>query len=552
LCDRVVTALAQHYRNDRQVIGWQIDNEFNCHMSTSYAPSDTLAFRIWLRDRYHMLGELNDAWGTRFWSQTYSDWDQIDLPHPTSAPANPSQLLDESRFISDCIVDFAARQAAILRRANPKWFVTHNGLFENVDGPELVKELDFFSHDQYPLFHGDWTASAAQLAQARSLSFPFAVLEQQSGPGGQMTYLHRTPRTGEMRLWALQSVAHGAKTLCFFRWRTCPYGAEQHWHGILDSDDKPNRRSEEATELGRDLRNLPDDYFDAPVLKSVALMRDFDNETNDRRINTYTAAGSGELDRWYAELSRRHVPVDMVWRDSDLTGYRVLIAPHLKMIEPVVVGHLRRLVEAGGTLIIGAQSGTKDHCCHSVQSTPPGLLTKLAGIEIEDWTMLNADESRDARLVGGPTLSLGTFVERLRLRGARPIAHWTGDDALLADAPAITCNAVGEGAVWYVGGYCPPGAVATLVDVLIGRRIVLPLVDADESVEVVARVGKRQTYLTLLNHSAAPRRVHRGAAVPSDVSFPDAGVEVPRFGVCVVTLKRSPQRPAQKRIRLKG
>src|SRR5450432_2859923 len=36
LSDRICTALAEHYRDERQVIAWQLDNEFNCHMDVSY------------------------------------------------------------------------------------------------------------------------------------------------------------------------------------------------------------------------------------------------------------------------------------------------------------------------------------------------------------------------------------------------------------------------------------------------------------------------------------------------------------------------------------
>ena len=135
LSDKVCAALAEHYKDDPQVIGWQLDNEFNCHMDVSYAPSDTLAFRIWLREKYGTLDALNAAWGTRFWSQQYDAWEQVDLPHPTVTWMNPTQLLDESRFVSDCVVKFARRQAAVLRARNPGWKITHNGLFANVDGP---------------------------------------------------------------------------------------------------------------------------------------------------------------------------------------------------------------------------------------------------------------------------------------------------------------------------------------------------------------------------------------------------------------------------------
>ncbi len=83
LSDRICTALADHYKKAKPVIGWQLDNELNCHMDVSYAPADTLAFRKWLRAKYKTLDRLNAAWGTAFWSLVYSEWDQIDLPHPT-------------------------------------------------------------------------------------------------------------------------------------------------------------------------------------------------------------------------------------------------------------------------------------------------------------------------------------------------------------------------------------------------------------------------------------------------------------------------------------
>ncbi len=237
LSDRICTAMAEHYKSAAPVIGWQLDNEFNCHMDVSYAPCDTLAFRTWLQRKYKTIDQLNAAWGTAFWSMTYDDWEQVDLPHPTATYPNPTHLLDESRFISDMVIRFARRQADILRAANSKWLITHNGLFANVNGRDLAAVLDFYSHDQYPLFHrrDDFSSYASGLRQARSLSMPFAIMEQQSGPGGQETYLHRTPRKGEMRLWNWQAIAHGAKTLLHFRWRTCPYGAEQHWHGLLDA-----------------------------------------------------------------------------------------------------------------------------------------------------------------------------------------------------------------------------------------------------------------------------------------------------------------------------
>jgi len=505
LSDRICTALAEHYADEKQIVAWQLDNEFNCHMDVSYAPSDTIAFRKWLRDKYGTLRELNRDWGTAFWSQTYSDWDQLDLPHPTSAMHNPSQLLDESRFISDTVVRFARRQAGILRKHNKRWLITHNALFANVNGPDLVKQLDFFCHDQYPLFMPDWPARAESLVLSRSLSFPFGILEQQSGPGGQMSYLQRTPRPGELRLWAWQSIAHGAKFVSFFLWRTCPFGSEQHWHGLLDQDNKPTRRLAEAKQFGQEVRNLPDDFFEAAPLKVAAILRDFDNENNERRIDTYTKTGAAEQVRWLNALAIRHVPADYVWPDGPFAPYTILILPHLKIVTRDLADKLTDFVQKGGTLIVTAQAGLKDQNNHIVEKTPPGLLSTLTGVEVEDWTTLSPKETRQALLALDQDFALDTFVERLRPTTARPIARWTGGDSLLADSPAITQNRLGKGSAFYIAGYCPSETISTLLTHL--RPAQFNAFAASSDVEIIVRKSRNKTYVIALNHSATNQRV---------------------------------------------
>lgn len=364
-----------------------------------------------------------------------------------------------------------------------------------------------------------------------------------------MDYLHRTPRPGEMRLWAWQSVAHGANALCYFRWRTCPYGSEQHWHGLLDADDRDNRRLREAQRVGEEVRKLPRDFFDTPPDAVAAVLRDFDNEANDRRINTYNKDGQWEAHRWAAELARRHVPVDMAWAESALVvpvpgapapnppaapsqlrpRWRLLVAPHLKLMPPPLVERLHEYVEAGGVLLLGAQSGSKDSNCHTIELPLPGLLADLAGVEVEDWTTLTAGETRTARLGSGAQLPLDTFVERLRLTAAQPVALWETDDTLLAGGVAIAVNHRGAGTVYTVGGYCPAPAVAALADWLLARHEIAPPVQAPPAVEVVSR----GPFLVLLNHSPQSQQVTGlapatdllgGAAVQGDLSLAPFGV----------------------------
>ena len=83
LAARVVEQLGQHYGKRPCIVGWQIDNEFNCETQQFYSESDTVAFRRFLQEKYGTLEALNQAWGAVFWDQTYTSWEQVYVPRTT-------------------------------------------------------------------------------------------------------------------------------------------------------------------------------------------------------------------------------------------------------------------------------------------------------------------------------------------------------------------------------------------------------------------------------------------------------------------------------------
>jgi beta-galactosidase len=203
----------------------------------------------------------------------------------------------------------------------------------------------------------------------------------------------------------------------------------------------------------------------------------------------------------------RHIPADFVWGDSRLEGYRLLVVPHVKILTRELAEKLTRFVTRGGTLLLGAQSGLQDIDGHIVERTAPGLLAKLAGIEIEDWTTLGAKETRAARMGAGGMIFMNTFVERIRPTAAKTIGRWTGGDSLLGDAPAVTVNKIGKGRVYYFGGYCPAETIDSIAEYLVrAGELSVPLAGPGE-VEIVHRIGRGKRYVVALNHSSSPQQV---------------------------------------------
>lgn len=508
LSRKITSALAAHYARESQVIAWQLDNEVNLGVDASYTEADRIAFREWLKAKYNSLDALNHAWGTKFWSQVYSDWEQVDLPAPTSQGPNPTRLLDHSRFVSDNSISFLAEQRDILKRANPAWKVTHNAFFGNINPPDLAAALDFYSFDQYPLFFKSWTEYVGRLIESRSMSFPFTIMEQQSGPGGQMSYLLRTPEPGEIRLWTYQSVVHGADKLLYFTWRTCPFGTEQHWHGLVDHDNKDNRRLIEAMQTGGEIKSLPEEFFNARPVRVAGVLRDFDVDVNEKRVNTYTHDGRWEFGRWTASLLKHHVNVDYVWTMDDFNGYSILFASHLKLIDDELLTKLRQYVEEGGTLVLGAQSGLHDRNLHILLQTPPGPLAELAGIEVEDWTTLDKGQTRSMSFVNGTNAQAISFVETLRMKDAGIIARWSAEGFLNGKA-AASSRRVGRGRVIYLGAYLDSSGTDAVVDSMIADETISSSIDAPAEVECVVRRSEQSTFYCILNHSATTAQVSR-------------------------------------------
>src|SRR3569832_1531700 len=95
---RITKAMAEHYRGNPHVIGWQTDNELNTSGSLSYGPVTLAEFQAFLRDKYKTIAALNHAWGGHFWATAYDSFDQVVLPLDYGpAPAGPARVVGGRR-----------------------------------------------------------------------------------------------------------------------------------------------------------------------------------------------------------------------------------------------------------------------------------------------------------------------------------------------------------------------------------------------------------------------------------------------------------------------
>jgi beta-galactosidase len=538
LSRKMIEALALHYRDNTNIIGWQIDNEMNNENPEDFSESTRVAFRDWLRRKYRTLDELNARWGTAFWSQIYSDWSQIDLPFPTPAFHNPTLMLDFRRFTSDSATAHLNDQAEILRRYRPNDFLAHNGAFKNINYYDFSRALDLHAYDNYPTFEASPRyPTGAALTLVRGFNGRMMIMEQLTGPAGQ-TYMLRTPQPGQTRLWAMQAIADGADGLLHFRWRSAERGAEQYWYGVLDHDNVPRARFLDFKKEGEEMKRLGPEILGSKVVSQIAAIKDFEDEWvfNYQFLTTETKVGPIYNDLFQAASEQRH-NIDFVSPSSELSAYKLVFAPQLALMDDPLAARLQRFVEQGGTLVMSAHSAIKDRDNAFTMATIPNGLTKLFGAELDSFQTYPPPSVTNNSVIfdDGAAAPVKVFAEVLHPTTARVIAHWERD--YLKNSAAVTEQQYGKGKAIYYGSLFNLDAARYLIRRYAGEMKLKPLLnDIPEQVEVTCRTKDTTDFYFLLNHGDSPTTVKVGDGffdVLSD-NASAAAVTLPPFGYSIL------------------
>lgn len=510
--ENIVRAMAQRYGNHPSVIGWQIDNEFACYIPRCYCDICTEKFRDWLKEKYESIENINEAWGTNFWSQNYSDWAQVEPPNLTVAEPNPSHMLDYNRFYSDVWVAYQQVQISNLKSLiSNSQFITHNIIADlnEIDYYDLAKNLDFISWDSYPTGYaemggdnlyfpgekrpeysydlGDPMITGFFHSLTRGLKqAPFWIMEHQTG----MVNWSRTNtgvRSGALRLWTWQALASGAEAVVYFRWGASRFGLEQHHSGLRKHDGGPDVGYHDLLFMKSE-RERMEIISEEPLKASIAMLVDYDdlwaiNHQPHREGFNYFRY----LFVFYRACQRLGLNVDLVSQEADWSRYTVLLAPTAHLGSEKLTQRLNDFAQQGGAVMLGVRSGFKTSSNVVTDQPLPGVYKEIVGAKVTQWHALPSGVSYPLQSeIPGTGETVTFWAESLVLESNTKALASYSSEPFMGQA-AITQNQIGEGNICYYGFYPSLDQASAFLKYLVSQHEIETPEELPEGLIVIQR-----------------------------------------------------------------
>jgi beta-galactosidase len=467
---RVIVNLVSHYRDNPNVIGWQIDNETGSN--NAFNDDVFTGFVNHLKHKFLTTDALNKAWFLNYWGEDVNGWENM----PTRDRATSTGYkLEWSRWQQMRVTGYLAWQAALVRQyRGPNQFVTHDygGMMKlDKNENEVAKSLDIVANNIYhgtqDHMDGAWQAEESDFA--RSLKHTnFLITETNAQTLGWDSAGQFPPYDGQIRLDVYGYLASGANMVEYWHWHSIHSGQETYWKGVLGHDLEPNRAYAEVSKTAHELQKIGPKLVDLKIQNKVAILYSVDS-SNGLSFMPYESGRGGFgwvpgkpggsyntlVTQLHKALFNANTGVDFVFPDTitgaaSLAPYKLVVVPALYVANDALLKSISDYVQGGGHVLMTFKSGFTNENSAVRWERAPGPLRQAAGFSYQEFSNLE----KPLALKGDPFATgsenkVSTWAEFLRLEHAQALAFY--DHPFFGKWPAITRNQFGTGSLTYEG-----------------------------------------------------------------------------------------------------
>ncbi|MDP4088432.1 MAG: beta-galactosidase [Bacillota bacterium] len=529
---RLAGKIAERYKNSTNLVAWHIGNEYGNYC---YCDNCAKEFRLWLKERYGTIEELNKRWNMNFWGHTVYDWDEIVVPSGLNEmwkePVRDGSCfqgisLDYNRFMSDSILACYLGEYKAIKEITPDIPITTNlmGTFKPLDYFKWAEHMDIVSWDNYPALTDAPAITALRHDLMRSLKGgqPFMLMEQT--PSQQnWQYYNSVKRPGVMRLQSYQAVAHGADTVMFFQLRQSVGACEKYHAAVISHAGHENTRVfKECTHLGKELMSIGDRLFDSKLKSKIGIIFDWDNWW----ALEFSSGPSVELkylkqiEKYYSAFHAMNIPVDFVRPEGDFSAYDIIIAPVLYMLKPGAAENFESFVEKGGSFVTTFFSGYVDGNDRVQLGGYPAQLRKLLGLWVEEIDALFPNMSNSIVMKAHQEhfrkeYNCGMLCDIINTEGAEVLAVYGSD--FYEGRPVLTVNKFGTGRAYYIASDGEEAFIKDFAKYLCEEKGINSSFDAEANVEITQRFKDGREFTFILNHNDHEATVSLGSGNYLDI-----------------------------------
>ena len=461
-----ISNTAAHFAGNDGVISFDVWNE--PHLEPMYDYRNNMlcycrhsrkAFQAYLKEKYHDLDTLGDAW-----YRNYTDWEQVQPP--TRFGTYPD-MIDWRAFWLGNLQQWLRKRVAACKAGAPKKLVqTHvaysgilgnklTGGLANELGDEflLAREVEVFGLSSFPkwlmgtehyyrhLLHNEMVSQASD-------GIMFYQVELQGGAGKPGLLGGLVPTAEDVSVWNYNTVACGGKGTVYWQYAPEPSSLESPGFGLVGFKGEDTPRSKSASRCARELSNS--------LLDGAKRVCETNAIFVSRKISLLNFA-AGRLEELYAKsLSgvfkaayQKGIPIRFLHEDhldSLLdSAIKVLYVPMPLILDPATQDIFKQFVQRGGTLILEAAAGLyHENGEIDIEGTALKELANLEHIEIQAFT-----EGETAEVTTGDCGFKGSLYRQLVSTDAGAVCTGTFADG----NPAVLIRSLGKGKVVWLGSF---------------------------------------------------------------------------------------------------
>ncbi|MGN1346570.1 MAG: beta-galactosidase [Eubacteriales bacterium] len=506
-CDAIVHALGREFGRDRNVIGWQLDNEIYTWGTGCVCEYCTAKYHRDLEKKYGNIAELNRQWNLNLFSQAYDRFDEIPAGDG-HAWHNPHLRYEWCASHYDADISFIHRQAEILRQYTDAPIGTDMMPLNGMDYEKMNETLDvvMFNHYNEP---SNLTDEIFWFDFLRTLrDRPFWNTETATTWNGSVSISQHLKPEGYCRLNSWLPVALGGESNMYWLWR-------QHWAGhelvhgsVLTPEGRPVHVFGEIQQTAREFEQASDFISSTKVDASVAIhytSKSWQLFQQQPIVdhNDYSA----EVRAVHRSLRSLGVCPDVIGARASLDKYKVLFSPlQMTLEDDGMAEKIEAWVRDGGVWVAGPMTDIRNSIGAHYTDRAMGMLEKLLGIR-QDYNLPTDGSLLKAAWSDGEELICRRWAEcYTNLKGGDVLAAVTSGHSALNGEVVIGRYSYGKGEIILCGVLTDEAGRKRLLKTALSDAAIRPF-EVTGNLCVIPRKGPSAAGLILCETACAPASI---------------------------------------------